>query len=155
MEKELAIANISKLFQYALMYWLHLSMQENYTKLHEQIILHLICKKLSKRNMPKHPQRNPNQRPRSNKRNPVGDFGVYSNRNTPAGIPTNREDIENDSRYHINFLVGILIRSCNGCVHPICLPPYVPPPPYDIVICQKEYRTYTNKVGQLKFTLQP
>jgi hypothetical protein len=48
------------------------------------------------------------QRPRSNKRNPVGDFGVYSNRNTPAGIPTNREDIENDSRYHINFLVGIL-----------------------------------------------
>jgi hypothetical protein len=56
---DLGLWNISKLFQYALMYWLHLSMQENYTKLHEQIILHPICKKLSKRNMPKHPQRNP------------------------------------------------------------------------------------------------
>lgn len=52
---------------------------------------------LSKRNMPKYPQKKPNQRPRTNKRNPVKDFGLDSNRNTPPGIPTNREDIESDS----------------------------------------------------------
>jgi hypothetical protein len=67
----------------------------------------------------------------------------------------NRENIKSDIGYHIKFLVGTLIRSYYGCGRPFRRPPHAPPPPYDIVICQKEYRTYTNIERQLKLTLQP
>jgi hypothetical protein len=107
---------------------------------------------MSETNIPRHSQRNAKDKI---KETLFRDFGLDSNRYTPAGISTDRDDIDNDSRYHIKFLVGTLIRSCYGCGQPIRLPPHVPPPPYDIVICQKEYRTYTNKEGQLKLTLQP
>ena len=67
----------------------------------------------------------------------------------------NRENIKSDIGYHIKFLVGTLIRSYYGCGRPFRRPPHAPPPPYDIVICQREYRTYTNIERQLKLTLQP
>ncbi|CAC5395347.1 unnamed protein product [Mytilus coruscus] len=90
---------------------------------------------LSKVNMPKHPQRKPNQKPRSNKRKPTRDFG--SNPNT---VPSaSMEDLESDNGGHqIQFLIGTHIRSYYDCGQPIRLPPHIPPPPYDIGICQKE-----------------
>ncbi|CAG2228451.1 unnamed protein product [Mytilus edulis] len=105
---------------------------------------------LSKVNMPKHPQRKPNQKPRSNKRKPTRDFGSKHSTVKQASM---EDDNDNDG-YYLKYLIGTQIRSCYGCGQPIRLPPHVPPPPYDIVICQKEYRTF-NMDGQLKLTLQP
>ncbi|CAG2238142.1 unnamed protein product [Mytilus edulis] len=106
---------------------------------------------LSKVNMPKHPQRKPNQKPRSNKRKPTRDFGSKHITVTHASM----KDLGNDyDGYYLKYLIGTQICSCYGCGQPIGLPPNIPPPPYDIVICQKEYRTF-NMDGQLKLTLQP
>ena len=80
---------------------------------------------LSKINMPKHPQRKPNQRQRSNKRKPARDFG-----SSLSTMPTaSTEDLESDNDgYYIKFLIGTQIRSCYGCGQPIRLPPHIPPP---------------------------
>lgn len=109
---------------------------------------------LSKIDMPQKPQRKPNQKSRTSKRKPARDFGpitesVMSNLSHEEG-----SEKSGNVGYHLKFLMGTQIRSCYGCGQPIRIPPHVPQPPFDIVICQKEYRTYY-KDGELKLTLQP
>lgn len=108
---------------------------------------------LSRIDMPKNPQRKPNQKSRTSKRKSARDLGPISDTSTTF-MPDEEPENTGTDGYHLKFLIGTQIRSCYGCGQPIRIPPHVPQPPFDIVICQKEYRTYF-KDGQLKLTLQP
>ncbi|CAC5358534.1 unnamed protein product [Mytilus coruscus] len=83
----------------------------------------------------------------------LGPVLIHQNKTELPSAST--EDLESDNGgYYIKFLIGTQIRSCYGCGQPIRLPPHIPPPPYGIVICQKEYRTFS-KDGQQTHTSAP
>ena len=107
---------------------------------------------MSETNIPRHSQRNAKDKI---KETLFRDFGLDSNRYTPAGIPTDRDDIDNDSRYHIKFLVGTLIRSCYGCGQPIRLPPHVPPPLMILLFARKSTELIPIKRDSLSLHYSP
>ena len=55
-----------------------------------------------------------------------------------------------DDYFSLKALEGTQVRMCYGCGQAIRTPPYVPPPPHDLCVVNKEFRTYRKSDGLLK-----
>ena len=66
-----------------------------------------------------------------------------------AGREQRRDGCNNDDRltYKIKWLHGTRVRSCYGCGGYIRNPPKIPPPPNNMVLVCKEYRSYPTAEG--------
>ena len=106
--------------------------------------------------MPKTLQRQPGSKGRASKRKSTSRIEIgteaVKRRHTYENECTAENDME--SNYFLKFVTGTKIRVCYGCAKAIRVPPYVPAPPYDVVICRKEYRSYLQD-GVPKLTLTP
>lgn len=114
---------------------------------------------LSKDRMPKNPQKKPGYKDRTNKRKSTTEFEEEptctkrrARYNCTESTVTASDNMENN--YFLKYLKGTKIRVCYGCSKAIRVPPFVPAPPYDVVICRKEYRAYSHD-GVTKLTLTP
>jgi hypothetical protein len=113
---------------------------------------------LSMGGMPNRPQKKPGYKVRPTKRKPTARYDDLTVSKRRSQYTENErssslaEDFE--SNYFLKCLKGTHVRVCYGCTKAIRVPPYVPPPPYDIVICRKEFRAYSQD-GVTKLTLTP
>ena len=111
---------------------------------------------LAKQGMPKNPQRKPGSIGRASKRKSTSRIEIGTEAVKRQHTYENECTAENDmeSNYFLKFVTGTKIRVCYGCAKTIHVPPYAPAPPYDVVICRKEYRSYLQD-GVPKLTLTP
>ncbi|XP_062572678.1 uncharacterized protein LOC134234614 [Saccostrea cucullata] len=114
---------------------------------------------ISKEKMPQKPQKKPGHKDRSTKRKSTSQYEFEDALSTKRrsrypvdSTVTASDDLENN--YFLKFLKGTKVRVCYGCSKAIRVPPFVPAPPYDVVICRKEYRAYMQD-GITKLTLTP
>ena len=59
-----------------------------------------------------------------------------------------------DDYFSLKSLEGTQVRMCYGCGQAIRVPPEVPPPPNDLCVVNKEFRSYRKPDGSLKVSIE-
>ena len=65
-----------------------------------------------------------------------------------------RSSTSDDDYYSLKSLEGTQVRMCYGCGQAIQVPPEIPPPPHDLCVINKEFRSYRKPDGSLKVSIE-